>query len=237
VLIAYGGNGGVHGPDLARSLEIKRVLVPPAPGVFSALGLLWADLEASTIVPIQRPLQALDPISIRNSVEKIRPALTASLGDRATNAVLSCAALMRYEGQAYELEVAVPLEEVDSPALLSTLRERFELEHLTTYGHKPHHDHGVEVASLRVRLRRPSSSTVDGLLQSLRPESKKRPSRACYFGKDYGLIETKVLMRGAIPATAVSGPMIIEDIDGTTVIPPDAMVSRDRLNNLLIDCM
>jgi N-methylhydantoinase A len=44
-------------------------------------------------------------------------------------------------------------------------------------------------------------------------------------------------MRGAIPATAVSGPMIIEDIDGTTVIPPDAMVSRDRLNNLLIDCM
>jgi N-methylhydantoinase A len=237
VLIAYGGNGGVHGPDLARSLEIKRVLVPPAPGVFSALGLLWADLEASAIVPIHRPLQALDPISIRNSVEKIRPALTASLGDRATNAVLSCAALMRYEGQAYELEVAVPLEEVDSPALLSTLRERFELEHLTTYGHKPHHDHGVEVASLRVRLRRPSSSTVDGLLQSLRPESKKRPSRACYFGKDYGLIETKVLMRGAIPATAVSGPMIIEDIDGTTVIPPDAMVSRDRLNNLLIDCM
>ena len=237
VLIAYGGNGGVHGPDLARSLEIKRVLVPPAAGVFSALGLLWADLEASAIVPIQRPLRGMDPIAIRSSIEKIRPVLIASLGDRHAAAELSCAALMRYEGQAYELEVPVPLDGVDSPALLSTLRERFEQEHFTTYGHKPHHDHGIEVASLRVRLRRPSSSTVDGLLRSLRPESKKRPSRSCYFGTEHGVIETKVVMRGTIPATPVSGPIIIEDIDGTTVIPPDATVSRDHFNNLLIDCM
>jgi N-methylhydantoinase A len=230
-LICYGGNGGIHGPDLARTLGIRTVIVPPAAGVFSALGLLAADPESSRIVPFRFRLADFSHTAIVATVARLRPELEASLGS-GDQATISCAALMRFEGQGYELEVPVPLEPVSD--LAARLREDFAREHLSTYGHVASDVHAVEIASLRVRLRGKSAATFEKVLSGLSLSSGIRPSRRCYFGSSHGWIETPVVERGQIGEHERAGPIVIEDFDGTTAVPPDAQVKRDRLNNIVI---
>lgn len=232
VLVCYGGNGGVHGTDLARLMQIRQVLVPPAAGVFSALGLLCADMEASRTVPVNADLDSLTSATLKELVEGGRVALAATSTSQVAGGELDASAMMRYEGQLFELAVRIP--DTAYEGNLSALSQAFEAEHERTYGHRPHHKHPVELTSIRVTLRRPSQSSIQEALAAMNPAPDTLPPRDCYFGVGAGWVRTPVVSRGTIGREPSQGPFIVQDLDGTTVVPPDATVYRDEMNNLRI---
>ncbi|MBA2965036.1 MULTISPECIES: hydantoinase/oxoprolinase family protein [Ramlibacter] len=229
VLVCYGGNGGVHGPDLARLLQIKDVLIPPAAGVFSALGLLCADMEGIRMVPVNAGIASIEASQLRTMVDNGSRDLLAS--PQLAGGAVDASAMMRYEGQLFELAVRIP---DGAYADLSLLTRAFENEHERTYGHRPHGNHPVEITSLRVAVHRPSQSPIGRALAALEPVSSTMPERRCYFGEEAGWVTTAVVSRGAVGRSPRPGPIIVQDVDGTTVVPPDATVWRDELNNLRI---
>jgi N-methylhydantoinase A len=234
-LLAFGGSGPIHAVGIARELGMRRVLVPPAPGVLSAEGLLAARRERHYMQTLFGDAAWLDPATVAatfsNLEDRARDELAAERVD-AGAIVLERAADLRYAGQGFELTVAAP-NGSSTDAQMADLVEAFELEHLRTYGHRATNE-PVELVNLRLTahveqvrsapLRSPF--TADGLV---------RAPREAYFGPDFGLIQTPVIDRGDVPRQGISGPLIVEEYDATTVIPPGCRIHRDEWDNLAID--
>ena len=232
-LLAYGGSGPVHAAGIAEALGVKRVLVPPVPGVFSALGLLFSRVEYHEMQTCLGRLDRLDPAL----VERVRAALrergaarlTAS-GYSGTEVAFREAADLRYVGQTYELTVPLPLEPLGA-AGLGALAEAFGTEHERAYGHKGRAG-AVELVTLRVTARGVRSHVGSGhpswMPQADREERPPSPgTRQAWFGPQRGWLEAACLERGALTEAARSGPLIIEGYDSTTVLPPGWKTFRD----------
>ncbi|NDW33088.1 hydantoinase/oxoprolinase family protein [Yangia sp. PrR007] len=228
-LFCFGGNGGVHGAMIARELEMTRVVVPPAAGVYSAVGLLFADLEATRAraflglldaetAPRAEALLREMEAEVRTELDQARPELRWS-------------ADLRYAGQAFELQIDLPRDGALADAL-GTVRETFEAEHRRSYGHLL--DGAIQIVNLRV-LGAVAPRTAGGMALQERSRPAEGTHRPVYFGAEMGLRDTPVLHRGALAETPVQGPMIIEEYEGTTVVPPDATVFRDGYDNIVIN--
>ena len=146
-LVAFGGNGGVHGVDLARVLRISKVIVPPAAGVFSAIGLLNANRELNLSAAFCTTISDIDV----TAAERVWADLEAEVRARFSGEALAFRRLadMRYGGQAFELTVPLPDGPLDSAAL-AALGEAFEDEHERRYGHKFAGAHELEIVNLRL---------------------------------------------------------------------------------------
>ncbi len=240
ILLAFGGNGPLHAVDMARTLEIPQVLVPPSPGLFSAVGLLAAGLQRDLVRTCLRRIERLD-------LEQVR----ALFGDMEQEALrflpgarLERSADLRYVGQSYELNLPVPDGAAD---LLGGLRAAFEAEHERTYGHRAETD-PVEVVALRLRAALPAPDLPmekNGPLPQPLPDTERGErgdnplsgplSRRAYFGAPTGWVETPVLSREGLPSDFAPGPMIVEDYDATTVVPPGAKVRLDEWGDIVIE--
>ena len=236
VLMAFGGNGGVFAVELARQLQMRRVLVPPAAGVFSALGLSVAPIEFSQTQAFLQPVAAIKPGELQANLMLMEQQVAKVLGFPREQLRMRYSAAMRYIGQAFELQVPLPVGEV-SPATLSDLAEAFEAEHQQTYGHRFAAGDGVEVVAVEVTgtyvggERQPSKVTV----RKRAAQAAAQPRRKAYFGPERGLHEVDVLERDALSGTPRRGPFIVEEYDGTTVLPPDAAAHLDAVGNIVID--
>jgi N-methylhydantoinase A len=145
---------------------------------------------------------------------------------------------MRYEGQSFDLGVAIP----DGPVTATTieaLAEGFGREHEKTYGHRAGREEPVEVVSLQVvgrgipeRPRMPDRLEAAGSTPSV-------TSRPAYFGAGKGWIDTPVLARAALATPrhgpCIHGPCIIEEYDATCLVPPGATASLDASGNIVIE--
>ena len=134
VLAAFGGNGPVVGVEIARALQIRRVLVPPVPGVFSALGLLYSDAEQEFIQTVMMRADGAEPARVAATFESLETeARTAMIADGfpAEAVTVERLADLRYAGQAYELTVPVAPGTPD----LQAMAQAFAQEHERTYGH------------------------------------------------------------------------------------------------------
>src|SRR5262249_17788470 len=139
-LLPFGGAGGVHAAAVAEELGIRRILVPPRPGAFSALGLLCTDVVHDYIRSEPRPLDELEAEHAEDVFarleSKAREELKAEGMDAAT-AVMLRELDLRYTGQGYELRT--PLEELFAGRLtaasLKAVREQFDLRHAQIHGH------------------------------------------------------------------------------------------------------
>ena len=225
-LFAFGGNGGIHAVALARGLGIGRVILPPGAGVFSALGLLFSDVETSASYAFLRPLGRADPVALSGHLDRLAAEVTGELGGTAQEVRITRLADLRYAGQAFEL--TVPAEADDLPAAA----ERFEAEHARTYGYrlagKP-----IEIVTLRV------TGSVDPggpkrLAPALRKAQSARADRIAYFGARLGPVRTPVIERSDLDRRARRGPFIVEEYEGTTVVPPDAEASLDEHGNVIV---
>ena len=150
-LVAFGGAGPLHASELADEMDIPTVLVPVAPGVTSALGLLMADLRHDFTQTVLKPGNELSPTEITSWYEQME---TQAMEQMAREAVapedvsLVRAADARYVGQGYELEVLAQsgkLEQRDVEEIV----ERFHDAHVRSYGYASR-DNAVEVVNLRV---------------------------------------------------------------------------------------
>ena len=107
-LVAFGGNGGIHALDVARDLGIRRVLVPPLAGVFSAVGMLASDVEHIALDTVTRFLDALTTAEFKQLKQRLADEVGRRLaadGFTGARAALAWEADLRHEGQATELTV------------------------------------------------------------------------------------------------------------------------------------
>ena len=228
-LCAFGGNGPLTGVDVARALGIGRVVVPPAPGVFSALGLLFSDTEHEVVRTLM--LRADDVTAERLDVafDELETEARAHL-DRDGNAPVTVTryADIRFAGQAYELPVLVPAGQLDVARLVAD----FVAEHVRTYGHGSADD-PVDVVSLRAlaRLERSAARRYDPL-STIRRLPAEDGSRTAYFGPDEGLVETPVCGRAGLLGAPRRGPLLVDEADSTCVVPPGCVASLDDHGNI-----
>ena len=235
VLMAFGGNGGIFAAELARQLQMKRVLVPPAAGVFSAVGLCVAPIEFTQSKAFLKPLYATEVADLTVAMEELTGNVLQVLGYPADMVEIRFAASVRYIGQAFELSVPLSLQEFSEDRGL--LRKAFEEEHERTYGHRLSSAEDVEIVALEVTGKKRESSHAKNLFTlSKSSEARSVPkSRQVYFGPDFGTLSTEIRGRSDLSEKPISGPLIIEEYEGTTVVPPDAMVCIDRFGNIVLD--
>ena len=236
-LFAFGGNGPLFACGIAQALGIKRIVVPPAAGLFSSFGLLYADVEHHFARTFRRLLRGTDlaPVDAawRELAETARAQLAAD-GFSDAGMQIARSAALHYKGQSYELVVPVPDGPIDAN-MAAVLEERFGVEHERVYGHRAGPEEPVELVSIQVIGRGMSGSGgVAAELRMTRPEPAVGQPRSAYFGAEHGWLTTPVIRRSDLKA-AVTGPAIVEEYDATVLVTPGATASLDAGGNIAID--
>lgn len=234
-LVPFGGAGPLHAVELAEALGMRRVLVPPTPGVLSALGLLMADVVYDTARAVLTRAEALvdDPSPLTAAREDAAADVRSVLGDHGTPA-LALELDLRYEGQSYEL--SVPLDAPITGEAVQSAVQAFHERHRDRYGHASPEE-PVEVVALRVR----------GRVAVPPPELPREPetdlpiagaqlgTRPVWFDAD-GPTDTPAYDRTALHhGHAFDGPAILHQYDTTIVVPPGWHARIDARQNVCIE--
>jgi N-methylhydantoinase A len=233
-LVLLGGAGPVHGVALAEELGIPEVLVPEAPGVLSAFGLLAAPVEHQHARTLAGRLETADLVAVNACLAELDAAGRARMQEEGAppgEIRVTYAADLRYVGQAYELEVPVPapVGRGDLPAVEAA----FHAVHERVYGYG-RAGQPVELVNLRAVHTWPVPDPV-----VRRPARAGAPAvpgpageRPAFFAPG-GFVRTPVFERRRLPAgVRLPGPAIVEQPDTTTVVPPGWTAVVERSGNL-----
>jgi N-methylhydantoinase A len=234
-LFAFGGGGPVHAIGLAEMLGMKKVIVPPHSGVFSALGLLFPEVEHHLV---RTSLMTIDEnagpkfAALLAALQAEGDAVLAAEGFDQAQRELEAFVDVKYEGQGTGL--TVPLQVVaDQAQVLSALEKRFEEEHETTFGHVAQAKRQIVAVRVIARGLSRRSRMPAHLGQNAATGAAGRKRKA-YFGKTHGWIETPILSRSDVKAKAAPGPLLIEEYDTTTVVPPGWTASLGDVGSIIL---
>jgi N-methylhydantoinase A len=233
VLFCYGGGGPLHASALARELSIPSVIVPPEPGNFSAIGMLLADaridfaktftgpLDNEIVPEIEREFRAMES----EAAEALRREFGAS------EIFYERHAEMRYRGQRHNIKVPIT-----GLATAEAIHEAFTRDYKRRYGHADSKA-PAELQALMVsgfaKLRRPDIARLPRRSGPARAEGK----RPVYFGKEHGMVTTRVLQRDALaPGFEAAGPAVIEEYGSTTLVWPGDRFKIGAMGEIRIDC-
>lgn len=235
VLVAFGGNGGLFGPLVAQTIGLTRIIVPPSPGLFSAKGMLDAEVEHHFSRTLKAPIRSIDLATVErlfSQMETVARARCAHTGDDgSTEITRSCR--MRYYGQSFELTVVLPSGPLTEPGR-AELEDAFGREHERVYGHRAGADEPVENVSLQLRARQRRQTRAKGQVLDDMHDPRPSGSRRVYLSAEQGWQEIPLLRRKDVGKSRI-GPILIEEYDSTTFIPRNAMGCCDHLGNLVID--
>ena len=237
-LISFGGSGPVHAVGLAEMLDISRVVVPPFPGVFSSFGLLVADVEHHFVQTYFKTFAELDIIEmaalLNNLWKQGRSQLRAEGFDESRHEVLTQLD-MKYEGQVSDLTVPFTGSEVNEQAMRAVIAA-FDEEHERSFGYNSP-ETGYQLVNVRVIAR--------GLPETPRmPERLELPisfssdtdsQRDVYFGPNRGWASVPITDRHSLSALKSEGPLIVEEYDSTTVVPPGWNATADQWSNIILE--
>jgi N-methylhydantoinase A/oxoprolinase/acetone carboxylase beta subunit len=219
-LMAFGGGGPLHAVDVARLLGIRRVLITPVSGVFSAAGMLAAEAVHEFIRPLLARLADVQESTVRQALESMaadgRAALAVEGYDEAA-VQLRCAADVRYLGQSSQLTVPMPQESFDAAALHAA----FERLYGETFGYVADGE-PVELVNLRLSAIGTAASRLHfgGLRLDKRALVGETGERLVSFARGEPRVSARLLPRAAVERGPVVGPAIIESYDTTIVVPP-----------------
>jgi N-methylhydantoinase A len=238
VLVAFGGAGPLHANALARELGIPTVLVPPSPGIASAVGMLATDLRHEFVATRRLRLDGLTP-----------PALEALFADFVAEGAARLArdgvpladrrmlrsADLRYHGQSFELPVIVPPGPLSAADILR-LREQFHAMHERAYGYAAPDD-PVELVNIRLAAvgvtPKPRRAPLPVGGPAATPALKGR--RDIWFAEAGGFRPTLVLDRAKLlRGNVLDGPAIIEEHDASTLVHPGWTATVDEHGNLVL---
>ena len=238
-LVAFGGAGPLHGADVAAMLSIPEVIVPPYPGITSAMGLLTTDLQYDATRTLFQVSDQIDLPRINRYFNEMQAELSQQFdADRIAPEQVSFERFgdLRYVGQGYELKVGLPAGDI-SAAALAAVWEDFHAAHAREYGHA-FRDSAIEVVNVRVtgvgampkitQLQAPSGGTL--------AQAQLRRS-TCVFRADGRLqdFDTPFYQRTLLPVGEdFPGPAIILQKDSTTVVPPGSSARVDSSGSILI---
>lgn len=235
-LVVLGGGGPVHGAEVARLLGINKVIVPCAPGVLSAFGLLVANIEHhhARSTPMHANEVNLDAlVRIFGELEKQGDMLMRREGAPPAMVEVGRLVEMRYVGQSFELEV--PLDGDLDEGAVQRLTTDFHERHQEIYGYS-NPDQPVEILTLRVmHTARVEPPVLSVNANGASFDSAHIGSRSVWW-PELGWKETPVFDRLAVPVGEPGqGPAILEQTDTTTVVPPDCTFTADARGNLIIE--
>jgi N-methylhydantoinase A len=240
-LVAFGGAGPLHAAQLAKELEIGRILVPRSPGILCAMGLLLTDLRADFAATRLRTLDLAVLPDVEEAFLTLRQQADAWFAeeDIAPEGRQSARTVdMRYAGQNYELSVPVP-EGAITRATLDRLAEGFAEAHRRMYGFVAEGE-PVQLVTYRIE--------ATGLVRkaTFQPRSMggADASGAIIGRRDVWLSEAvrfasfPVYDREKLDAgNRIAGPAIIEQMDTTTVVPPGTAARVDPYLNLILEAV
>jgi N-methylhydantoinase A len=231
-IVAMGGAGPTHACGIAESIGIDRVVVPPHPGVTSAFGALAARVRVDEVKSVALSAPGVTAAQLAEHFAALVAAAGAGYEAQSPGAhepVIERTIAMRYQGQNYEQEIAVPEGAVDDAALETTL-ERYHALHEEFYGYR---FDGVPIEMVRLQV---TASGPDTPLPELVPlgsgDAGQQERVVDVYFEDGGFQPTPIVPRTALEAGRREGPMIVHSMDTTVVVPPNWAVEASA-NGLL----
>jgi len=241
VLIAFGGAGPIHAADLAAELGMKKVYIPLFPGLFSALGLLMADVRYDYVQSIPGRLDAIDMVELLQKFESLAARARQEFSREnidPTIVKMERYLDLRYQRQMSEITIRVP-DDVTPSVLPRSLTDSFHAEHERTYGYRRDHE-PVAVVNLRMKALAPANSIsfaelAQAFLRSAGANEPATEMRVAYYGPKVGECLTKIVPRESLLRGPLEGPLVIEEFDTTVVVPPQWTASLDKYGNITLE--
>ena len=237
-LVAYGGAGPLHATAVAREIGIRNVIIPRAPGHFSAFGMLFSDLRYDFVRTWFISLDNLDFDAfeaVYRELEREGRAAIAASAISPRDIVVQRAFDMRYVGQEHSVTVEIPQEHFDNKDR-SAIKVLFDAVHAQRYGTSAP-DEPAEIASVRTTVtgivEKPGIEQIDRG-ESAPPAAARTGTRKAYFD-GAGFVDTPTFARAELLAgNRIQGPALIEEHASTTVVLPGDSVEVDAIGNLVI---
>ena len=224
VLVAFGGAGATHGAEIADAIGMRRVFVPPNPGLCSAFGAMAAEVRVDVVKSVfltDRRTGAGEVADLFAGLESRARADFAAQGARASEPEIRRSIAMRYQGQNYEQEVSVPAGPLTDDVLAAVYADYNRL-YEEFYGYRLD---GIPIELVRLTV--VATQGVQALPGMDEPSSSGTPGavRDVFFPKG-GFQATPIAHRSDLSAGEVhQGPLIVESMDSTVVVPPDWTLS------------
>jgi N-methylhydantoinase A len=234
-IIAFGGAGPMHAVELAKDLHVKKVIVPVYPGAFSALGMLIADarfdyMQTSIMPSTNLDFEKVDEI-YRRLEARAREDFVREGFERPP--IIQRTVEMRYLGQNWELEVALPGVRIDDQAVQGA-RQSFDREHAKHFGW---HLRGEKFEFVNFKIVA-IGQKVDVKLPEIGNNRSGKPLKtgSVYFKETDGFVDCPVYWRDELNAgMKLQGPALIGEMSATTLVPPESEMEIDRWGNIIIE--
>jgi N-methylhydantoinase A len=237
-LVAYGGAGPLHATAVAREIGIRKVIIPRAPGHFSAFGMLFSDLRYDFVRTWFISLDELDFAAFETVFGELerqgRSAIDASaIAPR--DVVIRRSLDMRYVGQEHSVTVEIPQQHFDGKDR-KAIKALFDAVHAQRYGTSAP-DEAAEIASLRTTITgivaKPTLEQIEAG-NAAPPQAAHTGKRSAFF-QETGFVDTPTYARTALLAgNRIEGPALIEEHASTSVVLPGDTVEVDPIGNLVI---
>jgi N-methylhydantoinase A len=238
-LVAFGGAGPLHGAEVAAMVGIPEIIVPPYPGITSAMGLLTTDIKYELLRTVFLLSTDIDFERLNRDFANMRADLEDQFradGFGAAEIVFRRSADARYLGQGYELRIDMPEGVIDAAAIAGAF-DQFHAVHKAEYGHA-FAQSPIEIVNIRLTgiaptptIRRAKMPAGDNLRDALMKID------GCFFRRSGRLeqMDTAFYRRELLPVgQSIEGPTIILQTDTTTVVPPGSTIVADGTGNLII---
>jgi len=211
-LVAFGGAGPLHAAEIAREVGVPRVIIPPVPGLFSAIGTMLGDVRHDLVQTYLRRLSELHSSELAFGFDALKDraaeliAVEGERGDWQFERSLDA----RFEGQLFELTLPLPRKDIPDAGQLDA---EFRAAYRTAYGYDLP-DHTVQLVNLRLVARIPIHD--GGWPAAALDEDAGRERMRALVSEDGSLTDVRVVRRGALqPGDNLIGPAIIEDFGAT----------------------
>lgn len=237
-LITMGGAAALHAANIARELNMAKVVVPQMSGNFSAVGLVIADIQHDYVRTLVKKEYDIDPADLLNTFkemenEGIRQLIEEKVSRE--NIEVTWSADLRYEGQSWELNTPIEAVEELGEQEMQKIISDFHHLHQQVYSYSETNE-VVEFVNVRVRVigKNPTLTIKPDSNGAHTPEAAKKGIRDVYFN-GIGWQKIPIFERESLhPGALISGPCIVEEAISTTLIPPRFRATLDKFKNIII---
>jgi N-methylhydantoinase A len=238
-LVAMGGATGLHAANIAKDLNMAKVVIPPLCGNFSAVGLVVADIQHDYVRTLAKKAHDLDPRELLKVFKEIEETGMRQLAEEKVSkeaVEVTWSADLRYEGQSWELNTPIDRAELLDKAAIRKITDDFHRLHEQVYSYAEP-DEVVEFINLRLRVlgRNPTLSLPkqEGDVNSA-PAPWKEMRRV--YLEEMGWHEIPVYERDQLPeGTRIAGPSVVEEQISTTLIPRGYAGFIDAYRNIILE--
>ena len=238
-MVAFGGAGPLHASDVAREIGMGRIIIPQAPGHFSAFGMLFSDLRYDYVRTWPMRLADADFALIEPIYKEMEDMGRAAIERTSVNSgerVNQRAADMRYVGQEHAVTVDLNLALFENQDR-DGIKAEFDRVHEIRYGTSAPAEQ-AEIVSLRSAvtgaMQKPPLEPIEAGSETP-PKAARAGSRRIYFGEQAGFIDTPAYDRAHLRAcNRIEGPAVIDEHASTTLIEPGDFAIVDAYGNLVI---